>query len=75
MGQYASIHWPFGPEREVECEGDDHALDPMRETTHVVGEESGVVTRKERVVVNGVVRERLICARKEEGWATSLFPV
>jgi hypothetical protein len=57
----------------VECKGDDHVVGLMQGTVNVVGQEEGVATWKERVVVTGVVQEWSRCVMKKEGGVTLVF--
>jgi hypothetical protein len=51
----------------VECEGVDHVAGLMQGIMNIVGQEEGVVTRKEKVVATGVVQERSRYAMMREG--------
>jgi hypothetical protein len=57
----------------VECEGGDHVVGLMQETTIVVEPEEGMVMRKERVDATGVVRGLLTCVTRKEGWVAPVF--
>jgi hypothetical protein len=59
--------WQYGPEREAECEGDDHVVGLKQGTVNVVGQEEGAVTWKERVDVIGAIPEWSRCAMRREG--------